>query len=185
MAKSDRILLLDTLKLIRKEALIMPQNFTPEFKKKIARLHVEEGRKGNRLEAYRFIDQYSEEFGIRWLLSRLEIYPDAYYNYRKHRKADYYTQKSGGMEQTRDIYHSHNGVDGYRSMTYLAHRGYDYSPVISLYDRSVVASITNCHITCDLAVRTLRKALDLQPAVKGELLLHSDQGSQYTSKPDS
>ncbi|EGN42470.1 hypothetical protein HMPREF0991_03470, partial [Lachnospiraceae bacterium 2_1_58FAA] len=118
----------------------MSQSYTPEFKKKIVRLHIEEGRtyksitaeygvskasiskwcaefseechtkaqqnpdapndlelmkenlrlrkeleeakkenlflkkdsgilrKGNRLEAYRFIDQYHETFGIRWLL---------------------------------------------------------------------------------------------------------------------
>jgi len=32
------------------------------------------------------------------------------------------------MAQIRDIYHSHHGVDGYRSMTvYLTRRGYDYS----------------------------------------------------------
>jgi len=54
--------------------------------------------------------------------------------------------------------------------------------ILDLHDRSVVASITDRHITSDLAIRTLQKALDSQPAVKGELLLHSDQGSQYTSK---
>lgn len=54
--------------------------------------------------------------------------------------------------------------------------------IIDLHDRSVVASITDCHITSDLAIRTLQKALDSQPAIKGELILHSDQGSQYTSK---
>ena len=36
-------------------------------------------RKGNRLEAYRFIDEYRDLFGVRWLLQRLEIYPNAYY----------------------------------------------------------------------------------------------------------
>ena len=49
--------------------------------------------------------------------------------------------------------------------------------IIDLHDRSVVASITDRHITSDLAIRTLQKALDSQPAVKGELILHSDQGS--------
>ena len=44
---------------------------------------------GNRLEAYRFIEQYHGLFGLRWLLRRLKICPNAYYNYRKHRKADY------------------------------------------------------------------------------------------------
>ncbi len=160
----------------------------------------------------------------------MDIYPNAYYNYRKHRKADYDTQKSEVMAQIRDIYHIHNGIDGYRSMTvYLARRGYDYSPltihrymnvelglcsivrpkkpghehgkphkifenklnqdftadkvnqkwctdftylfladhevrynctIIDLHDRSVVASITDRHITSDLAIRTLQKALD-------------------------
>ncbi|TDA22591.1 hypothetical protein E1963_04025 [Extibacter muris] len=32
------------IKTMRKEVLIMPQNYTPEFKKKIIRLHEEEGR---------------------------------------------------------------------------------------------------------------------------------------------
>ena len=156
------------------------------------------------------------------------------------------------MEQIKDIYHSHHGVDGYRSMTvYLARRGCHYSfttihkymntelglhsivrpkkpdykhgkphktfenklnqdftadkvnqkwctdftylfladhevryncAILDLHDRSVVASITDRQITSDLAIRTLQKALDSQPALKGELILHSDQGSQYTSK---
>ena len=54
--------------------------------------------------------------------------------------------------------------------------------IIDLYDRSVVASITDRRITSGLAILTLQKALDSQPAIKGELILHSDQGSQYTSK---
>ena len=49
--------------------------------------------KGNRLKAYCFIDKYHKEFGIRWLLRRIGIYPNAYYNYRKHRKENYNTQK--------------------------------------------------------------------------------------------
>jgi len=189
---------------------------------------------------------------VRWLLRRLKLCPNAYYNYQKHRKADYYAQKAAVHEQIQGIYHSHNGIDGYRSMrVYLERSGYVYSAttihkymntelglrsvvrprrpgispgkphkvfenklkqdftaekpnqkwctdftylflkngdvrynctIIDLYDRSVVASITDRHITGDLAIRTLQKALDSQPAIKGELILHSDQGSQYTSK---
>ena len=52
--------------------------------------------------------------------------------------------------------------------------------IIDLHDRSVIASITDRHITSSLAICTLQKALDSQPAVRGELILHSDQGSQYT-----
>ena len=54
--------------------------------------------------------------------------------------------------------------------------------IIDLYDRSVVASVTDRYITSDLAIRTLQKALEAQRISKGSLTLHSDQGSQYTSK---
>ena len=189
---------------------------------------------------------------MRWLLRRLNIYPNAYYNYRKHRKADYCTRKTEIQDKIHEIYHEHNGVDGYRTMQiYLGRAGYQLSPltvhkymntelglmsvarrrkpdyqhgeahkvfenklnqdfradkanqkwctdftylylhngdvryncsILDLHDRSIVASITDRHITSDLAIRTLRKALDSQPAINGKLILHSDQGSQYTSK---
>ena len=54
--------------------------------------------------------------------------------------------------------------------------------IIDLYDRSVVASITDRHITSDLAIRTLQKALESQKSISKDIILHSDQGSQYTSK---
>ena len=54
--------------------------------------------------------------------------------------------------------------------------------VIDLYDRTVVASITDKNITADLAVRTVAKALKSQTGIKSTLILHSDQGSQYTSR---
>ena len=66
---------------------------------------------------------------------------------------------------------------------FLKNRDVRYNcAIIDLYDRSVVASITDRHITSDLAIRTLQKALESQHLSKGDLLLHSDQGSQYTSK---
>ena len=43
--------------------------------------------KGNRLETYRFIENHYKQFGLRWLLRRLAICPNAYYNNLKHRKA--------------------------------------------------------------------------------------------------
>lgn len=55
--------------------------------------------------------------------------------------------------------------------------------IIDLHDRSVVASITDKYITANLAKRTLQKAIDSQKGIDTKkLLLHSDQGSQYTSK---
>lgn len=55
--------------------------------------------------------------------------------------------------------------------------------IIDLHDRSVVASVTGRHITADLAMRTLQRAIDSQKGMDpSKLLLHSDQGSQFTSK---
>ena len=55
--------------------------------------------------------------------------------------------------------------------------------IIDLHDRSVISSITDENITADLAKRTLEKAIHSQPGTDlSKLLLHSDQGSQYTSK---
>ena len=55
--------------------------------------------------------------------------------------------------------------------------------IIDLHDRSIIASITDRYITADLAKRTLQKAITSQPGIDLEhLVVHSDQGSQYTSK---
>ena len=83
---------------------------------------------GDRLAAYRFIEQYHKEFGTRWLLKRLGIYPNAYYNYLKHRKETYYSRKAEVKAEIKEIYHNHQGVCGYRSMRiYLLRKGYAYS----------------------------------------------------------
>ena len=37
-------------------------------------------------------------------------------------------------------------------------------------------------ITSQLAIKTLQKAIASQPKLKSQLILHSDQGSQYTSQ---
>lgn len=58
--------------------------------------------KENRLEAYRFIEQHHIEFGRCWFLRRLEICPNAYYNYLKRRKADCYTCKSEVQNQIKE-----------------------------------------------------------------------------------
>ena len=186
-------------------------------------------------------------------MKRLNILPNAYYNFLKNRKSEYHKHKDKIKREIVDIYHSHNGTDGYRTVhAYLLRRGYSISRVtvhkymntelqlfsiarkrkpdyeygaphkvfenkfhqdfksesinqkwctdftylfltngskrynctiIDLHDRSVIASITDKHITADLAKRTLQKAIDSQPGLDtSRLILHSDQGSQYTSK---
>ena len=52
--------------------------------------------------------------------------------------------------------------------------------ILDLYDRAVLASINSKYIDTDTAVSALSIALK-QEQVKGPLILHSDQGSQFTS----
>ena len=54
--------------------------------------------------------------------------------------------------------------------------------IVDLYDRSVVSSINGKRIDADLAVETLKKALRNNPSAVGKVILHSDQGSQFTSQ---
>ena len=55
--------------------------------------------------------------------------------------------------------------------------------IIDLHDRSVIASVSGSNITAELGSRTLSKAISQHPQVlKNGVVLHSDRGSQYTSK---
>ena len=53
--------------------------------------------------------------------------------------------------------------------------------IIDLYDRSVIASLNSHKIDSELAINTLKIALK-QANFPRKVILHSDQGSQYTSK---
>ena len=69
--------------------LQMSQYYEPEFKKKIVRLHIEEGGS---------------------------------------LKSDYHQKKDEIKNSIREIYHSHGGVDGYRTVhAYPVRKGYDIS----------------------------------------------------------
>ena len=53
--------------------------------------------------------------------------------------------------------------------------------ILDLYDRSIVATLNSKRIDATLAIETLKLALS-RNRVNKELILHSDQGSQYTSR---
>jgi len=53
--------------------------------------------------------------------------------------------------------------------------------IIDLCNRDVVASLNGKHITSELAIKTLKKALGKRKPPKG-IILHHDQGSQFGSK---
>ena len=65
---------------------------------------------------------------MRWLLRRFHIVPNAYYNFLKNRKSDYNTQNQRVLNEIKEIYHEHGGVDGYRVMKiYLERKGISFS----------------------------------------------------------
>lgn len=53
--------------------------------------------------------------------------------------------------------------------------------IIDLFDKSAVATCNSNHIDADLAIKTLKLALSRNNNLKN-ILLDSDQGSQYTSQ---
>ena len=53
--------------------------------------------------------------------------------------------------------------------------------IIDLYDKSVLATMNSKRMDAGLAIQTLESALENQ-SVPERLILHSDQGFQYTSK---
>ena len=71
--------------------------------------------------------------GLRWLLRRLGICPNAYYNYLKNRKAKYRQNKAKLLAIITETYHERNGIPGYRLMTAL------------LKNKGVSLSGTTCH----------------------------------------
>lgn len=65
---------------------------------------------------YRFIDKYKLEFGLRWLLRKFNLSPNAYYNYLKNRKADYHEEKFKVQEAIKSIYYNNGRIIGHRWM---------------------------------------------------------------------
>ena len=201
--------------------------------------------------AYRFIEAHQREFGIRWMLKKMGICPNAYYNYLKHKKTEYHEQKESICNEIKVIDHETVGILGHRRIRiFLARKGIYLSKttvhkymnkelrllsicrrkrpeykkghvhkvfpnllkqdftvdspnkvwctdftyialangairynctIIDLYDRSVVSSQTGRWITSELAIETLQKALSAQKIIPKNLILHSDQGTQFTS----
>lgn len=179
------------------------------------------------------------------------IWPNAYYNYLKQKKAAYHARKTEIYREIKRIYHETGGIMGHRNMKiFLARKGIILSKttvfkymnkellllctcrrrhpgykkghahrifpnllnqhfevtdknkiwctdftylflsngsmrynctIIDLFDRSVVASKTGKLISSELAVETLEKALKSQKVKPKSLILHSDQGCQFTS----
>ena len=145
----------------------------------------------NGVDGYRTMQVYLERQGFRLSLSTVHKYMNTELGLKsivRPKKPGYTHGKPHKVFENKLSQDFH--ADGINpkwcvDFTYLFLKGGEVRyncTIIDLHDRSVVASITDKHITCDLAIRTLHKALDSQPAIRGERILHSDQGSQFTLK---
>ena len=82
---------------------------------------------------YRFIDKYKAEFGLRWLLRKFNLYPNAYYNYIKDIKSEYRKEKVKVQEAIKNIYYNNGRIIGHRWM------------VIFLARKNIFISKTTAH----------------------------------------
>ncbi len=108
-AMSEYELMMQIKKLCQEKAELEKEN---DFLKKCSGIL----RKGNRLAAHRFIENNQELFGLRWLLRKFSICPNAYYNYLKDTKKDFRNNKTDIHNEIESIYHEIEGILGHRSM---------------------------------------------------------------------
>lgn len=103
----------------------MSQSYTEEFKNKIVRLHLDEGRTCRSItEEYGVskasISKWCREFSKECQNSEIGL--NDYYNYLK--KKEKRRRKKQVLQAIEEIYHEHEGVDGYRRIkVYLERRG--------------------------------------------------------------
>ena len=89
------------------------------------------------MRAYRFIEGNSGEFGLRRLLRRTGIFPNAYYNYLRQAKKGYSRHKAEILGKISEIYHETGGILGHRSMRiFLLRRGIRLSRAEGPYDNA-------------------------------------------------
>lgn len=81
---------------------------------------------------YRFIKENKNEFGLRWLLRRLSISSNAYYNYLKDNKREYREKREEICNEIKSIYFNCGRLIGHRGMVeLLARKGIKISKTTS------------------------------------------------------
>lgn len=117
--------------------------------------------------------KYMQELKISsTLLRKKPVYKkgEIYKKYKDHLKQNFYAEKKNQKWCTDFTYvYIEDGKTRYNCS------------IIDLYDRSAVATLNSKRMDAELAINTLKTALERNGYPK-DLLLHSDQGSQYTSR---
>ena len=132
-------------------------SYNEEFKKRIVRMHLEEGRTIKSLSE----EYHVSENGIGYWLKK----------YREE------CSKNPAAKEEYDLM-----KENLKLRKELEEMRYNCT-ILDLYDRSVIASVHDRNITAELGKKALEAAMSQHPWVlKNGVILHSDQGSQYTSK---
>ena len=161
----------------------MINKYDIEFKKKIVRLFLEEGRTKKSISNEFSVSVASISNWVKQFREEYQINKKANdeYNYIKEnlrlRKELEEAKKENIKNKIKEIYYS--------NFTYLklTDGTFRYNcSILDLYDRSIVASITAREMTSELAIKTLEKGLRKVKKIRNKIILHNDQGSQYSSK---
>ncbi|MBS5800690.1 MAG: IS3 family transposase [Clostridiales bacterium] len=116
------------------------------------------------------------EYPIKLLCEVLNISRATFYKYRNPKTQDFPNLLNG------DFKAEQNNEKWVTDITYLAYEGrYAYlSTIIDLHSRDIVAAVISNRNDLKLVKDTLEMALSKEKDVHG-VILHSDQGFQYTS----
>lgn len=66
--------------------------------------------------AYQFIEENRKQFGARRLLKRMQIYPNAYYNYLKNKKWKNNQNRVRIQKEITRFSHEYDGISEYHSI---------------------------------------------------------------------
>ncbi|MCE2211622.1 IS3 family transposase [Streptococcus thermophilus] len=164
-------------------------------------------RLGRHLETFQAIKEYADEYeevSISHLCHILKVSRSGYYKWLQHQETTSEQENLGLMDIIKKLHSQHNGILGYRRMTLFVNRNFTatapnqkwctdvtflkygfsciayLSAIKDLYDGSIVAYVVGQFNDNELVLETLRKAQKANP--NATPLIHSDRGSQYTSK---
>ena len=135
----------------------MSKHYEAEFRKKIVRLHLEEGRTLKGLAAEYGVSKASISIWVKEFREECRTNNEA--------KSEYdYMKENLQRDFKADTINQKWCID----FTYLfltdGSKRYNCT-IIDLHERIVIASITDKHMTADLAKRTLQKAINSQPGL--------------------
>lgn len=117
--------------------------------------------------------KYMKELGIRSVVLRKKP---------KYHKGECYKKFDNMLKQDFKVEEANKKWCTDFTYLYLSDGAKRYNcSILDLYDKSIVSTLNSNRMDANLAIETLKLALS-RNLVSKEIILHSDQGSQYTSR---